>query len=171
MPDIIRKRHSKRPLLQAELEVAMKNSKSNKGAARFLGVSYNTYKKYAKLYKDESGQTLFDKHRNWYGRGIPKVRDLGKIPLEEILEGKHPTYPRWKLRERLVKAGYLEGACQNCGYCETRITDGRSPLLLEFTDEDTNNLTVENLYELCYNCHFQIIGGLNQKKSNKLHGI
>ena len=137
----------------------------------YIYLQFNTYKKYAKLYKDESGQTLFDKHRNWYGRGIPKVRDLGKIPLEEILEGKHPTYPRWKLRERLVKAGYLEGACQNCGYCETRITDGRSPLLLEFTDEDTNNLTVENLYELCYNCHFQIIGGLNQKKSNKLHGI
>ena len=45
MPDIIRKRHSKRPLLQAELEVAMKNSKSNKGAARFLGVDYMEFSK------------------------------------------------------------------------------------------------------------------------------
>ena len=61
--DIVRKRHSKRPLLKAEIELAMQNTKSNKEAARFLGVSYNTYKKYAKMYKDDDTQkSLFEKH-------------------------------------------------------------------------------------------------------------
>ena len=170
--DIVRKRHSKRPLLQQEIELAMQNTRSNKEAARFLGVSYNTYKKYAKLYKyDETGKTLFDKHLNLYGRGIPKKRDYHKIQLNEIFEGKHPTYPRNILKERLIKHGYLNGSCNNCGFCESRMSDGKIPLLLEFHDEDNQNLKMDNLYLLCYNCHYLLIGGLNVKKSNKLMGM
>ena len=47
------KRSIRRPLLQAEIELAIKNSQSAKGAARFLGVSYNTFKKYGKMYIKE----------------------------------------------------------------------------------------------------------------------
>ena len=36
------------PLLQAEIEDAQKKARSAMEAARLLGVSYNTYKKYAK---------------------------------------------------------------------------------------------------------------------------
>ena len=170
--DIVRKRHSKRPLLKAEIELAMQNTKSNKEAARFLGVSYNTYKKYAKMYKDDDTQkSLFEKHLNLYGRGIPKRRDYHKIPIEEILEGKHPTYPRSILKERLIKHGYVDGSCNNCGFCESRLSDGKIPLLLEFYDENSNNLNIDNLYLLCYNCHYLLIGGLNVKKSNKLMGM
>ena len=39
---------------------AMKHTKSNMAAARFLGCSYPHYKQYAKLYKNEEGQTLFE---------------------------------------------------------------------------------------------------------------
>ena len=39
---------------------AMKHTKSNMAAARFLGCSYPHYKQYAKLYKNEEGKTLFD---------------------------------------------------------------------------------------------------------------
>ena len=38
---------------------AMKHTKSNMAAARFLGCSYPHYKQYAKLYKNEEGKTLF----------------------------------------------------------------------------------------------------------------
>ena len=45
--DLMRKR---RPLLQAEVELAISKTQSAKAASRFLGVSYNTFKKYATMY-------------------------------------------------------------------------------------------------------------------------
>ena len=37
-------------LTESQIRYAMKNSKSNSGAARFLNVSLTTYQKYSKLY-------------------------------------------------------------------------------------------------------------------------
>ena len=51
---------------------AMKHTKSNMAAARFLGCSYPHYKQYAKLYKNEEGKTLFEAHLNRQGKGISK---------------------------------------------------------------------------------------------------
>ena len=45
---------------------AMKHTKSNMSAARFLGCSYPQYKQYAKLYKNEEGKTLFEAQVNVY---------------------------------------------------------------------------------------------------------
>ena len=51
-------------LLKTNILYAMENSKSNMEAARFLRVSYPTYKKYAKMYKDDdTGQSLFEMHK------------------------------------------------------------------------------------------------------------
>ena len=47
---------------------AMKHTKSNMAAARFLGCSYPHYKQYAKLYKNEEGKTLFEAHLNRQGK-------------------------------------------------------------------------------------------------------
>ena len=49
---------------------AMKHTKSNMSAARYLGCSYPHYKQYAKLYKNEEGKTLFEAHLNRQGKGI-----------------------------------------------------------------------------------------------------
>ena len=49
-------RRKRRPLLQAEVELAISKSQSAKGAARFLGVSYNTFKKYATMFTDSQGK-------------------------------------------------------------------------------------------------------------------
>ena len=55
---------------------AMRFTKSNRAAARYLGCSYQHYKPYAKLFRlDESNPTsptLFDAHKNQSGKGIPK---------------------------------------------------------------------------------------------------
>ena len=53
---------------------AQKVTRSNMAAARYLHVSYNHYKKYAKMYKDEEGVSLFDKHKNQSGKGINKKK-------------------------------------------------------------------------------------------------
>jgi len=50
---------------EAQIRYAMKNSKSNSGAARFLNISLTTYEKYSKSYIDEStGKNLWDLHKN-----------------------------------------------------------------------------------------------------------
>ena len=60
-------------LSESEIRYAMENSKSNSEAARFLKVSFTTYKKYAKQYTDsKSGKTLWELHKNQAGKGIRK---------------------------------------------------------------------------------------------------
>ena len=73
------------------------------------------------------------------------------------------NYQDWRLKDRLIRMGYIEDCCHNCGYSEKRITDNKVPLILEYTDENLSNRKLENLYLLCYNCHFQLIGSLNWK--------
>ena len=55
---------------------AMRFTKSNRAAARYLGCSYQHYKTYAKLFRldefDPNSPTLFDAHKNQSGKGIPK---------------------------------------------------------------------------------------------------
>ena len=148
------KRRTRRPLLQAEIELAIKNSKSAKGAARFLGVSYNTFKKYAQMYKDESGNVLFDTCKNPTGKGIKHIVDYDKkYPLDDILAGKYPQYKDWRLKDRLVRMGYLEESCFSCGYCEKRLTDEKIPLILEYRDEDPGNRSLEKKLHFVTNCH------------------
>ena len=62
----------KKILSKTDIVRAMKHTKSNMAAARFLGCSYPHYKQYAKLYKNSEGKTLFDAHLNRQGRGISK---------------------------------------------------------------------------------------------------
>ena len=50
---------------ETEIRYAMENTKSNAAAARFLKVSFTTYKKYARMYTDsKSGKTLYELHKN-----------------------------------------------------------------------------------------------------------
>ena len=56
---------------ESEIRYAMDNTKSNAEAARFMKVSFSTWKKYAKMYVDrETGMTLYDMHTNQEGQGI-----------------------------------------------------------------------------------------------------
>ena len=60
-------------LTKDEVLRAQKHTKSNRAAARYLGVSYILYKRYALTFNDnETGKTLFDKHLNRQGKGIKK---------------------------------------------------------------------------------------------------
>ena len=51
-------------LTESQIRYAMANTYSNRGAARFLNVSINTYLKYAEQYVDsETGLNLRDLHK------------------------------------------------------------------------------------------------------------
>ena len=154
---------------ESDIRYAIANTKSNAEAARFLKVSFTTWKKYAKMYVDSAtGKTLYDLHTNQAGLGITKdsVRaNAGLYSIDRLLEGKHPNYPVWKLRNRLLALNIFQEECQCCGYAERRVTDDTVPLLLDHIDGDVTNHRVENLQMLCLNCYYQQVGNpFNKEK-------
>ena len=60
-------------LFQSQIESAMKVTRSNRSAAEYLRVSYGLYKKFADLYKNAEGVSLFRAHINQSGYGIVKT--------------------------------------------------------------------------------------------------
>jgi hypothetical protein len=144
-------------LLESQVRYAMENTKSNLEASRFLNISYPTYKKYAKLYKDNgSDNSLFDLHKNQAGKGTKKAYNVkkGKYALVDILDGKYPNYPISNLKNRIIRNLVFEEKCNSCGFDERRVTDFTIPLLLDHTDGDRTNHKKENLQLLCYNCYY-----------------
>jgi hypothetical protein len=151
-------------LMQSQIENAMKLTRSNRAAAEYLRVSYNLYKKFAKLYKNSQGVTLFDAHMNQSGYGISKTHVSKKrFKLDEVLLGKHPQYPREKLLRRMVISGYIEEKCNHCGYCQKRPTDLKTPLVLHYLNGIVTDHRRENLEILCYNCYFVLVGDINRR--------
>jgi len=149
-----------KPLLESEIKDIQKKARSAMEAARLLGVSYNTYKKYARKYG------IFEDLKNPDGTGIRKGYNIkrGKYSLDDILKGKYPDYPIWKLKQRLLNNGYMLEKCNNCGFEERRLTDHKVPLVLDFIDGDRKNHLYENLRMLCFNCSFLINGNLTGPK-------
>jgi len=134
---------------------AQNHTKSNMEASRWIGVSYNTYKKWAKYYD------VFDQHLNQEGFGIKKGWATYRIPLEDILSGKRPLPKNYSfsfLKNRLIDEGYLQNECSNCGYNEENILTGKVCLSLDFIDGNSSNLTMENLRALCPNCYLSFNG-------------
>ena len=86
-----------RPLLESEIKDAQSKSRSAFEAARLLEVSYNTYKKYAKLYG------IFEDLKNPYGIGIEKAKAIKnkKYHIDDIIDGKHLHYPLHKFKNKL----------------------------------------------------------------------
>ena len=117
---------------------------SMKSASKLLGISYNTFKKYAKQYQ------VFQP-----SPPPGRYRESGKpIELSDILSGKNPDYSSTKLLKRLLREGYLEECCGNCGYDEYRTSDMSKPLMLDYLDDDQTNKELANLRVLCYNCYY-----------------
>ncbi len=137
---------------------AMANTRSNRGAARFLRCSFVHYKKYAKTYVNEEGISLWEVHKNPAGIGIPKyLPNKGKqAPLKELIEGKISVaaFEPAKIKQRLIFEGYLKEECSRCGFHEERVTDHKIPLILQFKDKNKVNYELTNIELMCYNCSF-----------------
>lgn len=141
------------PISKADIEHAQKHTKSNMEAARFLGVGYRRYKKYAVIYN------LFDSHLNPTGIGTPKGfgARASSIKLKDIFANKHPSYSLIKLKHRMIARNIVPEECAMCGFKEKRITDSKTPLLLTFKN-GMKDFTLSNLELLCYNCLFLTTG-------------
>lgn len=156
-------------LTREDVEKAIRNTKSNRAAARFCRVSYNHYKKYASLYiNPKTGKTLYEEHLNVGGKGVPKFalsehsRSKREPLVLDILEGRVPMdhYNPQKLKYKIVELGLVEPKCAHCGFHEKRLVDGKSPLILAHKNGNNKDYHLDNLEFICYNCAF-LAGGKN----------
>jgi len=152
-------------LSKEQISAAQAKTKSNMAAARYLHVSYQHYKRYAKLYK------LFEGHKNQSGKGIPKfLRGPKKMPhMLEIIEGRiaASSFDPNKLKYALIEQGYLLEECAVCAFEERRVLDCKMPLLLHFQDNNSNNYSLDNVQLLCYNHYFLNVGDVFNEKDVK----
>ena len=127
---------------------AASSSYSATAAAALLGIRYSTYKKHAErlnVFKVNPGRKGLRRGEHEY---VSK-----KIPLKEILEGKHPQYQRRGLKRKLIEAGLKENKCEVCGIDSW---NGNSlNMQLDHIDGNTYNHSIENLRTICPNCHSQ----------------
>jgi len=125
---------------------ASKKANSAREAAVFLGIKYDTYKKYAVKYH------CFI--TNQAGKGINKDATSITYPIEDILSGLYPQYPTSKLRIRLIRDKILDNKCVLCGLNDSW---NNKPITLQLDHIDGNryNHNLENLRILCPNCHTQ----------------
>ena len=150
---------AKKELFKDDILRAIRHTKSNRAAARYLGCSYQHYKPYAKLFNDdETGQNLFDLHKNQCGKGIPKfLPNRRKEPNVKLIfeEGVgYESFTTTKIKTRGIAEGFLRDECYTCGCSERRVTDYKTPTLLNFKDGSKSNYILNNLEILCYNCYF-----------------
>lgn len=123
---------------------ASKESLSACQAAAKLNLTFGTYKKYAirlGVYKtNQSGKGIYKPCKN-------------KIPLNEILEGKHPQYQTNKIRIRLLEEGIKEAKCEICGIANWQ--KKKLNFELDHIDGNSKNHKLKNLRIICPNCHSQ----------------
>ena len=145
-------RYSK-PITQSEIQEAIDRAPSAIMAAKLLGVCYLTFKNHARKYGIHVTKGWPIVKGTKAGRGLSNP-NVGKYPINDILDGKHPDFPIHRLKDKLVRSGIKKCECEQCGFKERRITDGKIPLLLNFEDGNNKNHKLENIRLLCYNCTF-----------------
>ncbi len=154
-----------KPLSKEQIVAAQAKTLSNMSAARYLHVSYQHYKRYAKLYG------IFESHKNQSGVGIPKfLKGSKKMPhMLEIIEGRiaASSFDPNKLKYALIEQGYLLEECSVCKFKERRVLDYKMPLLLHFKDKNSNNYGLDNVQLLCYNHYFLQVGDIFNKNDEK----
>lgn len=155
-------------ITERQLKNAIEKTRSFREAARYLNVSYNTFKKYALLYEE-----WIPGGKNPGGKGIPKMHKGEKRELKDILAGKYngkrlnPTrFKRWLINEMVFAE-----ECNICGYKNKRITDGQTALMIAYKDGDRTNYNQENLALICYNCTFETCGNLMGRTKEYIYDV
>lgn len=148
-----------------DIERAIRNTKSNNMAARYLGVNVRTWKKWASKYVDDNGIPLYEKHNNKSGKDMLKYKKKYNPGIDDVLNGKVPIWhiDASTIKTKLISNGYFLERCDRCGYAEKRNLDYKAPLILHYRDLNKRNFKIENLQLLCYNCYFISIGDVFDK--------
>jgi len=120
------------------------SSLSMSEAASKLNMRFSTFKRYAVKFGCYNP--------NQSGKGIHKKAPK-KYELENILNGLHPEYQSYKLKNKLIEAGLKENKCECCGI--TQWNGKEIKFELHHIDGNSSNNSLSNLRILCPNCHSQ----------------
>lgn len=134
---------SKRYISAEQIKHAIDETLSMRAASVKLGIHFNTFKRFAKMYD------LYVPNMGGKG-GKKKSRS---IDLDEILAGNHPSYSTNKLKKRLIALNIIVNECQICklrSWLENPIT-----LELDHINGNSSDHRINNLRLLCPNCHSQ----------------
>jgi 5-methylcytosine-specific restriction endonuclease McrA len=133
-------------VVENEIRKVCEESITMAEAASKMGIHFNTFKRYAVKFG------CYDPNQG--GKGLKKTQNpSGKIPLNDILDGKHPQYQTFKLKKRLLEEGLLLNKCSCCGLMEW--LGNPISIELDHIDGNRNNHSLSNLRMLCPNCHSQ----------------
>ena len=144
-------RPAAKQMTKTNINAAIQSTQSMSQAAIYLGVSYNTFTKYAKQYD------LFKPLTS--SKGIRKSHN-GQFThdIKAILEGKNPNpFREQTLLSKAMREGYIPCECNNCGvdYTEYKMRKD-PPLILDFLDKNPQNTQIHNLRALCFNCVYSL---------------
>jgi len=141
-------------LSKHNIELAIKSTQSMGQAGLYMGVSKNTFKKYAKQYG------LWKPLKS--SKGIRHTGNVGaalKHDLKSILEGKNPNpFREDTLLTKGIREGYIACRCQNCNadFSHMDTQTKQPPLILDFLDRNPMNTELSNLRALCFNCIYEL---------------
>jgi len=135
-------------LKKREIFHAIGVTQSMREAAMYCKVSYNTFKKFAKLYDLWSPS-------NKRGRTGPRIKNKF---IHNVLRGEMiSNYRETTLLKKAIDEGYLKQCCSNCEADFTHFLPPTiPPLVLDFLDQDNKNGKVDNLRVLCLNCVYEL---------------
>ena len=91
-----------KPLTKEMILAAMNKTKSNRAAARYLNVSYQHYKKWAKNFRtndnDPNSLTLFESHKNQSGWQSHRFQRPQTAGCGWYYRTRYLIQPMWRLR-------------------------------------------------------------------------
>ena len=136
------------PFSEEDLRAAIANAVCWADALRFLGyavegATYRTMHRYARRWGISTDH--FDKNAGRKRAGLAQ-----RIPLERVLI-KGSTYPRGKLKKRLLAMGLKQPICELCGQDENW-NGRRMSLILDHINGVSNDHRLANLRMVCPNC-------------------
>ena len=144
-------RPTAKQMTKTNINAAIQSTQSMSQAAIYLGVSYNTFVKYAKQYN------LFKPLSS--SKGIRKSHN-GQFThdIARILEGKNPNpFREQTLLSKAIKEGYIAPCCSNCNHDFSQYNMRKDPpLMLDFLDKNPQNTKIHNLRVLCFNCVYSL---------------
>lgn len=127
-----------------EIVEACNSSPTMSQAAKKLDLPFKLLRRVAKQYG------CFKPNRG--GKGVKGERGGSpKMSLQDIFNGKHPSYGANKLRQRLISEGFKPHTCEKCGLSEW--LGQPIPIELHHIDGNPHNHSLNNLQILCNNCH------------------